>query len=299
MWIVPNNHPIYFLYAQGTGESREVLEEQLEKSPSSLMWRSKPSQWRTWSTRWKRGGWLRRLSGRILKLSTQKSFEDMLIYSLGAIPVSLSAQPDQEEAQKTPGTYGPSSQILSETVSQGRFFSRMSKDISASGLPKSSPIWKKWVIGLRSEYSLRLKSALLIKEKESSSWLTKALIRKDGKDRLDNLDAVVRFGHRDQVSPSKIGKNPELFQTPKASDAKSPGKSRDVHLPHQTGGPSNKLNPDWVEQLMGLPVGASSFTDGSNRVDRLRLLGNGVVPQVAEKAYNVLSAKLKFNPEEL
>jgi hypothetical protein len=40
--------------------------------------------------------------------------------------------------------------------------------------------------------------------------------------------------------------------TPKASDGKSPGISRDIHLNHQAGG---KLNPRWVETLMGLPIG--------------------------------------------
>jgi len=55
---------------------------------------------------------------------------------------------------------------------------------------------------------------------------------------------------------------------------------------------SKKLNPDWVEQLMGLPVGwtqLSGVTDpNENRIDRLRLLGNGVVNQTAEKAFRTL-----------
>jgi len=44
----------------------------------------------------------------------------------------------------------------------------------------------------------------------------------------------------------------QVLQTPTKSDNKSPGISRDVHLNHQTGG---KLNPTWVECLMGYPQG--------------------------------------------
>ena len=76
------------------------------------------------------------------------------------------------------------------------------------------------------------------------------------------------------------------------------------------------LNPDWVEQLMGVPPGWTSLTgtntkwtygwsDGSweegiprvvesveDRVDRIRLLGNGVVPQTAAKAWQILGERL-------
>ncbi len=76
------------------------------------------------------------------------------------------------------------------------------------------------------------------------------------------------------------------------------------------------LNPDWVEQLMGVPLGWTSLTgtttqwtnrwaDGSweegiprvvesvaDRVDRIRMLGNGVVPATAAKAWQVLTQRL-------
>ena len=78
------------------------------------------------------------------------------------------------------------------------------------------------------------------------------------------------------------------------------------------------LNPDWVELLMGLPPGWTDVTAESigdvrpwdenwescvprvtniqnNRVDRIRLLGNGVVPQTAAKAWQVLDDQLS-NP---
>ena len=51
-----------------------------------------------------------------------------------------------------------------------------------------------------------------------------------------------------------------------------------------------KLNPNWVEQLMGVPVG---WTQLPIRVDRLRLLGNGVVPATAAKAWIELSGRFE------
>ena len=61
-----------------------------------------------------------------------------------------------------------------------------------------------------------------------------------------------------------------------------------------------KLNPRWVETLMGVPVGwcmpsctklndREYYEKCDNRTDELRLLGNGVVPATAEKAFRELS----------
>lgn len=153
----------------------------------------------------------------------------------------------------------------------------------------SSEHWKDWVTGQRQEYSVRLKSAHLTRESGSSSlawptattrdwkdtnatvppsrsnpskqtlgqrvahvglqdqanlstteknWPTatardwkgcgNAITRKDGKHRIDNLEAVIKYGHQDQANHNTTGKSQGL---------------------------QGKLNPDWVEHLMGLPVG--------------------------------------------
>lgn len=49
------------------------------------------------------------------------------------------------------------------------------------------------------------------------------------------------------------------------------------------------LNPRWVETLMGLEVG---WVASGNKIDELRLLGNGVVPQTAERAFLMLASKM-------
>ena len=156
----------------------------------------------------------------------------------------------------------------------------------------SSESWKAWVTEQRQEYSQRVKSAHLIRENESSSlelgtnWATpqtfdsnnivrtpeklaqtraeknagcmnlreqvhypdmnhsrkaaknwptatardwkgcgNAITRKDGKHRRDNLEAVIKYGHPDRANPNTNGKS------------------------------RGSLNPNWVEHLMGLPVG--------------------------------------------
>lgn len=50
------------------------------------------------------------------------------------------------------------------------------------------------------------------------------------------------------------------------------------------------LNPDWVDTLMGYPVGWTR-SHCATRNDRLRALGNSVVPQIVEAiGYAILAA---------
>jgi hypothetical protein len=221
----------------------------------------------------------------------------------------------------------------------------------------SSVNWKEWVTTRRQEYSVRLKSAHLIREKEflslAKSWPTPAardVKGKSGKGRqerkghptdtlpnavavwptptaaegskigsqanygqvgLSNHPAIV--GHPDREKLNKSGKSQELWATakpqnwptPQANEIENPNKeyrsptnaykgekkvqpmladvckqnwptpdtqnhrdgtvrrkdsygSHGVSLHHkiaETNKPSMKLNPSWVEQLQGLPVG--------------------------------------------
>lgn len=51
-----------------------------------------------------------------------------------------------------------------------------------------------------------------------------------------------------------------------------------------------RINPRWVEALMGIPEGWVNPLDNdlTSITDELRLLGNGVVPATAERALRVL-----------
>jgi hypothetical protein len=80
-----------------------------------------------------------------------------------------------------------------------------------------------------------------------------AINRKDGKHRIDNLEAVIKYGHPDQANPNTNGKSRESWPTPRET------MSRDATYDRGKGNfgevARGKLNPDWVEHLMGLPAG--------------------------------------------
>ena len=102
-----------------------------------------------------------------------------------------------------------------------------------------------------------------------------ATTRKDGKHRIDNLEAVIKYGPQDRDNPNTNGKSQESWGTPKEQDSRAANTDRGKHnLGEQVHGMCNgqqdliksnttgksqesqgKLNPDWVEHLMGLPVG--------------------------------------------
>ena len=102
-----------------------------------------------------------------------------------------------------------------------------------------------------------------------------AITRKDGKHRIDNLEAVIKYGYPDRDNTNTNGKSQESWGTPKEQDSRAANTDRGKHnLGEQVHGMCNgqqdliksnttgksqesqgKLNPDWVEHLMGLPVG--------------------------------------------
>tara|TARA_B100000959_G_C14713180_1_gene513802 strand:- start:129 stop:590 length:462 start_codon:yes stop_codon:yes gene_type:complete len=142
----------------------------------------------------------------------------------------------------------------------------------------SAESWKDEVTKRRGEYSVRLKSAHHTREKGCSSWPTPAAHearlgyqnRNNGKKGTQKslTTVVIEDGQTRQDPNSTNGKSQELWGTPTATSRpprseetmakclkfrKSKGKnSVPLYLGEQAGG---RLNPNWVEQLMGLPVG--------------------------------------------
>lgn len=181
MWIIPKNLNIYH-YAQDMGglilDSQE-LSDQLEQS---VLWRSKPSQSKTWSLRLKRDSSIKHLFSQTLKPSIGNSFMEKWTSSVEASLVSHLAQQEEEKEAKIQDTCGHISQMESNDWEDLPLFSsRMLKGLSQVNSREaigeiekelqscfmSSENWNDWVIKQRQEYSQRVKLERHTKEKES------------------------------------------------------------------------------------------------------------------------------------
>ena len=141
---------------------------------------------------------------------------------------------------------------------------------------------------------------------------TQRIMRKkwlDGELTLEEASAIAGRDVR-----KKQGKVDEMLPTPKNRDWK--GKSQRGNYGNTTdclpNAVSGQLNPDWVELLMGWPLGWSDITQPCNnpipawpadwegdtprvttktphRVERLKAIGNGQVPAVAACAWIILT----------
>ena len=197
---------------------------------SSVMWRSKPSQLKTWSQRWKRVSWIPHLFTRILKPSRRKSFETELTLLLEAIPVSHSRKRENEKDKMTPDTSGPTSSKSSTQLDLFSVSLKTSKDTSPSDCEKSLATWKQEVIKRRGAYSARVKSATeSIKEKGSLSWPTVRVSSANGASEKE----IAEGNPKSRLETAVDIIERETWRTPAASE---PGVSID-RLQTKEGGP--------------------------------------------------------------
>jgi len=326
MWIIPKQLT-YFRFVPDTVDSNSDYPEHWKEFLESLLWRSKPTLWRTWQQRLKRVNWLSKLCGRILKPSRQKDFEDALILSLRATRANRSVSPANDKAQTTPDTFG---RILKESSRQLDLFgasSRTSPDTLQSDSPKFMQAYEIWVTQLRLDCLQRQRSALRTNGKDCLSWEDWATPRACAIDEsmdtimnrrqrtgqgYSNLEAEVNVnmslkaveeqqrmvnwptvtaqdaknnagpsqysrntpplnvavGLPAPDSPSTNGKSQELWLTPRSNEPdenrkafvdRNADRGEHCHGSLTTQAKENqakgKLNPAWVEQLMGLPAG--------------------------------------------
>ena len=246
MWILPINKSITSACAVDTKESGLDSEEFSQICERSLTWRGKDSLSRTWLQRWKRESWMQHLCTRTLKPSRTESSVDAWTSSLVDSRANPSVLLESVKALKILGTCSHTSQPESESANLELFSSKTSKELSQPRpqtenqfSSMSSESWKAWVTEQRQEYSARLKSAHLIRESGSTSWPTATT--RDWKD----TNATVPPS---RANPSKqtLGQRVAHVGLLDQANLSTTGKSQESQ---------GKLNPDWVEQLMGLPVG--------------------------------------------
>ena len=271
MWIIPKTLSAFVPDTEGLNLD---LDERAWILESSAMWRSKPSSKPTWLRRLKKGGWITHLSTRILKPSLHESFEEKYTASLPGIHVSHFRKQGSEKAKTTQDTYGHISESTSEQLVLPGFLPKMSEVTPRWGYGESCPIWKKMVTERSGDCSVRRKQARLTNASDASSWPTpleddSSNVNPNAKRRTSLVKEVNQ--HNGPPAPEKSstsGKNHGSWATPNAGDGKGgmnmgrngtgrKQKSLGQDVSKSIGGfnPTMKLNPNWVEQLMGLPIG--------------------------------------------
>ena len=241
MWILPKNYPLSSHFAQDMVALKEDLSLPGLNIESSLLSRSKPIRLRVWQTRWKEGSYYQHLFGRILKPCQYNLFETKLTSLHLAIHANPLVQQEEDLVNQTQDTCGLTS---GDTLNQLDLFGaslKTSKDTSLLDSEKSLATWKALVIKRRGEYSQRVKLALLTREKESTSWPTATVFDVTG-----------------GSYPTELVNG--QWRSKHSKDPNSPwygAKLRDAVEKHENH--TGKLNPDWVEWLMGVPTGWTEY----------------------------------------
>jgi len=124
------------------------------------------------SVKWKKDSWMSHLYGTILKPSHTNRFTDWWTSLLRDTLANHFPAQESEQEKKTQDISGLGSQMEFDFFNQECVSLKMSKDTFRWDSQQSSVIWKNWVTKVRSEYSVRLKSAQSTRGKECSSWPT-------------------------------------------------------------------------------------------------------------------------------
>ena len=280
MWIVPKNFSGIYPSVQGIQDLGLDSNEFCQLCERSLMSKSKPTQFKTWLTRWNKDSYLQHLCTQTLKPSHSQTFVDAWTSYLAAFPASPLAKPEQEDQQKTHGISSPTLPMESTPVQQDMFSSKTSKESSP---PKpltgkvfsdmSSENWKDCVTRRRGEYSVRQKQAQAIRESEYLSLLQEMESRSMTCS-PDTQSQNPPSGQPDLTNNSLNGKSQESsnWPTPRAVDGEGglvtrtefDGKRfKSVRLSGQTFG--SKLR-DAVENLENWPTPTTQEIEHKNMV---------------------------------
>jgi len=230
---------VWITFSQSAPESADLtsdcmqdFEPLAEALAQSAWWRGKPSPLRSWERRCKKGGWMRVLSGAAIWPISQPPNFPVLTGTPEAIPASPFPPLVNGEGRTIGDICGPSSPDNSRLFGQEECFSRMWRDTSHSVSVMCLQTWKNLVSDVRSACTARRKSARRTEGNEfsSSDWPTPTA----------NEDAA---GTSNGKMQKMLGNHPDIRGRP------GPETPKDA-----TNRPG-PLNPDWVEMLMGFPIG--------------------------------------------
>ena len=293
-----------FLYVPGLEASNEDLSESFLNAGPFALWRGNCFPPQSWRRKWKKGGFIRHLSGATCEPSMADLGVASWIGSLAASRANLSQSRENNWEKKTPGTFGLSlseslarydrgssswrtsqvsllsgeHQLLqtfprSVIVSRGRIFalpmlepSTIVEDGSVLPTPTAkanleSPSFQKWPSFQRLIYPTPTAHESVKEGKTSKGQMGKSL---------------VAMANRGEILPTPCAREykdatMDLTKTRKDGKMRDDGLTRKVSIEAglNRGG---RLNPEWVEWLMGWPIGwtACAPVETESSLNRLK-----------------------------
>lgn len=154
--------------APGSGCSTSASSSLCRRLERSATWRGKHIASKSWQRACGKASWMTALFGRLLKPSTAKRGVASWISSLRACPVSPTPSPASSAGTKTSEPSGPPSCASSETFNPN-WCSSKTYQPSFSIFDPSETHFTDWAIGLRRDYSRRMKLARARRESGSSA----------------------------------------------------------------------------------------------------------------------------------
>lgn len=247
----------------------EPLADLLEQSAWS---RGKPLASASWEKRLKKGGWTTHLSGaEICETYPQTNFRPSTGSQVATL-ASPSRNQAKDKATKTQDTSGLQFSILFGNYDHPACCLKTSLDTSRWGCSMSCPTWIVSVTERRGAFIRRRLAEPLTKGNESSSleWPTPTAIMRPQEGNVRKMRLAVEAGMDRDQADIIAGKNIEephgklkAWPTPTSRDHKDGTATYDVPTngylgraaPRDPTSLPGRLNPDWVEELMGFPTG--------------------------------------------
>ena len=160
-----------WLFVPGSEDSISASRSLVPDIEQSVTSRGRLMRRPYWLSAWKKGSWIRLLSGMILPRSEADAGVAEWISSMLAYHASPTPSPDESKATKTTDISGPTSSESSRKPSPPWCSSKTSQD-SLPGFDLSERNYQLWASTLRRDSLARRKSGQAINGSGSSSWLT-------------------------------------------------------------------------------------------------------------------------------
>jgi len=266
---------------------------------ASATWRGSAQQPQAWSRRWKRGGFIRLLSGAICSPSTLDHGVAQFISSLRETPARRTASPASAPDQPGSGSSLPRLSALPTSAGLILSSARTFRGTQTDNSTPSPRHWSDWATGLRQEYSARPKLAIPCDASGFSSWPSaKVASGQWERDRNGNVYPTLEGAAAEWMAPvaDDTGTRTKRYgQGGMALSMQAANWAGPAAQNHKGSSQGSMIRQDGKSRADILSYQAEQFFDPPSSPDHLTLAG-GSMSSTAGPNSNQPSVKRKLNP---